>query len=160
MIPWPLTVAFAAPFAGRLADRVTTAWLCAGGGAALAMGLGAIALFPLKDNPLTLVPLTMLCGLGFSLFNVANNRNIFLSAPRERSGAAGGMQATARLIGQTAGAVTMTLLFTMASTTVAPQIGLGIAAALTLVAGLVSTLQVSPLESKTHYGRSRRDIDD
>ena len=102
MTPWPLTVAIVAPFAGRLADRVSTAWLCAVGGVFLAMGLGASALWPLKGDPLPLVPLTMLSGLGFGLFNVANNRSIFLSAPKERSGAAGGMQGTARLFGQTA----------------------------------------------------------
>ena len=43
--------------------------------------------------------------VGFGLFQTPNNRNMLLSAPRERSGAAGGMQATARLVGQTAGAV-------------------------------------------------------
>jgi MFS transporter, DHA2 family, multidrug resistance protein len=149
MIPWPLTVAASAPFAGRLADRVSTAWLCAVGGVFLATGLGAIALWPIKGTPLPLVPFTMLCGFGFALFNVANNRNMFLSAPRERSAAAGGMQGTARLLGQTAGAVIMTLLFTATSTDAAPQLGLGIGAVLTLVAGLVSTLQGTRLERKT-----------
>jgi DHA2 family multidrug resistance protein-like MFS transporter len=102
-------------------------------------------MWPLKGDPLPLVPLTMLCGLGFGLFNVANNRNMFLSAPKERSGAAGGMQGTARLFGQTTGAVIMTLLFTLTSADAAPQIGLGIGAVLTFVAGLVSTLRVSPM---------------
>ena len=100
MTAWPLTVAVAAPFAGRLADRVSTAWLSAVGGMFISTGLGSAALWPLKGNPLLLVPFTMLCGLGFSLFNVANNRNMFLSAPTERSGAAGGMQGTARLFGK------------------------------------------------------------
>jgi len=90
----------------------------------------------------------MLCGLGFGLFNVANNRNMFISAPIERSGAAGGMQGTARLLGQTAGAVIMTLLFTLASADAAPQIGLGIGAVLVFVAGLVSTLRFSPVPSR------------
>jgi MFS transporter, DHA2 family, multidrug resistance protein len=95
----------------------------------------------------------MLCGLGFALFNVANNRNMFLSAPRERSGAAGGMQGTARLLGQTAGAVTMTLLFNLTSAEAAPQLGLGIGAVLTFVAALVSRLRVSRMASKTpHFG--------
>ncbi|MSU37019.1 MAG: MFS transporter [Pedosphaera sp.] len=147
MTPWPLTVAIAAQFAGRLADRVSPAWLCAIGGVCLATGLGAVALWPLKGNPLPLVPFTMLCGLGFAFFNVANNRNMFLSAPRARSGAAGGMQGTARLFGQTASAVVITLLFTLTSADAAPRIGLGIGAALTLAAGLVSTLRVRPRRS-------------
>lgn len=148
MTVWPLTVAMAAPFAGRLADRLSTAWLSAAGGLCLATGLGVAALWPLKGDPLLLIPLTTLCGLGFSLFNVANNRNMFLSAPNERSGAAGGMQGTARLFGQTAGAVIMTLLFTIASADAAPQIGLGIGAVLTFVAGLVSMLRVSPMPTR------------
>ena len=148
MTPWPLTVAIAAPLAGRFADRVSTAWLCVVGGVCLASGLGAAALWPLKGDPMPLVPLTMLCGLGFGLFNVANNRNMFLSAPNERSGAAGGMQGTARLFGQTAGAVILTLLFTLTSADAAPQIGLGIGAVLTFVAGLVSTLRARPLPSR------------
>lgn len=142
MTPWPLTVALAAPMAGRLADRVSTARLCAAGGLCLATGLGAAALWPLQGDPLPLVPLTMLCGLGFGLFNVANNRNMFLAAPRERSGAAGGMQGTARLSGQTAGAVIMTLLFSLSFADAGPRIGLGIGALLTLVAGLASLLRV------------------
>jgi DHA2 family multidrug resistance protein-like MFS transporter len=66
---------------------------------------------------------------------------MFLSAPRARSGAAGGLQGTARLTGQAIGAVIMTLLFTLTSIDFAPRIGLGIAAVLTLVAGLVSMLR-------------------
>lgn len=144
MTPWPLTVAVAAPVAGRLANRISAAWLCAAGAALLATGLAAIALTPLQRNPLPLVPITMLCGLGFGLFNVPNNRTLFLSAPRERSGAAGGLQGTARLAGQTAGAVVMTLLFTVSSADAAPRIGFGIGAALTLAAGLVSLMRVRP----------------
>ena len=144
MTPWPLTVAIAAPLAGHLANRVSTAWLCAAGGACLAVGLAATSLWPLQGSALPLVPLTMLCGLGFGLFQVPNNRNMFLSAPSDRAGAAGGMQATARLAGQTAGGIVMSLLFTVASVESAPRVGLGIGAVLTLVAGFVSVLRVKP----------------
>jgi DHA2 family multidrug resistance protein-like MFS transporter len=139
--PWPLTVALVAPIAGRLADRVPGAWLCALGGALLAAGLAGAALWPLHGTPYVLIPFVSLCGLGFGLFQVPNNRNMFLSAPRERSGAAGGMQGTARLTGQTVGALLMTLLLAMTSVDVAPRVGLGSAALLTLMAGVVSTLR-------------------
>jgi DHA2 family multidrug resistance protein-like MFS transporter len=142
MTPWPLMVAIAAPIAGRLANRISTAWLCAVGGTFLAAGLAAASLWPLQSDPLPLVPITALCGLGFGLFNVPNNRNMFLAAPRERSGAAGGMQGTARLVGQTSGAVLMTLLFILTPADAASRLGLAIGAALTLVAGLVSTVRV------------------
>jgi MFS transporter, DHA2 family, multidrug resistance protein len=146
MTPWPLMVALAAPAAGRLADRMSTATLCATGGACLAVGLAAGSLWPLDGDPLPLLPIVMLCGLGFGLFQVPNNRNMFLSAPLERSGAAGGMQGTARLTGQTAGAVIVSVLFGLVSTDAAPRIGLAIAAMLTLVAGLVSMLRMKQIE--------------
>lgn len=46
-----------------------------------------------------------LCGAGFGLFQSPNNRTMISAAPRERSGAAGGMLATARVLGQATGAV-------------------------------------------------------
>ena len=139
--PWPLSVALVAPSVGRLASRVSGAWLCALGGALLALGLVLAALWPLHGRPLVLVPFCVLCGVGFGLFQVPNNRNMFLSVPRARSGAAGGMQGTARLTGQLLGGVLMTLLFTVTSIDLAPRLGLGVAAMLTLIAGLVSMLR-------------------
>jgi DHA2 family multidrug resistance protein-like MFS transporter len=56
------------------------------------------------------------------------------------------MQGTARLTGQTAGGVTMSLLFSLVSADAAPRVGLAIAAVLTLVAGLVSTLRMKQVE--------------
>jgi DHA2 family multidrug resistance protein-like MFS transporter len=149
--PWPLSVAIVAPIAGRLANRVSTAWLCAAGGLCLALGLTAAALWQLPGTPLALVPFVVLCGAGFGLFQVPNNRNMFLAAPRARSGAAGGMQGTARLAGQTTGAVVMTLLFMLTPVDAAPRIGLAIGAVLTLTAGLVSTLRAAP-EVRAHGG--------
>jgi len=145
MTPWPLTVAVAAPVAGRLANHVPTAWLCAAGAACLALGLAAASLWRLQGSPWPLLPITLLCGLGFGLFQVPNNRNMFMSAPPERAGAAGGLQGSARLAGQTAGGVVMSLLFTVASVESATRVGLGIGALLTMLAALVSMLRVKPL---------------
>jgi DHA2 family multidrug resistance protein-like MFS transporter len=143
MTPWPLTVAIVAPLAGRLANFVSTAWLCAAGGAVLAVGLIAASIAPPQDGAWPLALFTALCGLGFGLFNVPNNRNMFLSTPSSRSAAAGGIQGTARLTGQTIGAVIMTLLFTLVPIDAAPQIGLAIGAVLASVAGLVSLWRVA-----------------
>ena len=142
MTPWPLCVALTATLAGRLAERVSTARLCAVGGGCLALGLAAAALWPLQCEPSVIVPITVLCGLGFGLFQVPNNRSMFLAAPLDRSGAAGGLQGTARLTGQTAGAVVMTLLFSLTAQASAPRIGLGIGAAMALLAGAVSLLRL------------------
>lgn len=138
MSPWPLSVAATAAVSGFLANRAPAAVLCAIGGGILASGLGAMALWPLHGDLRPLLGLTAVCGVGFGLFQVPNNRNIFLSAPAGRSGAAGGMQGTARLTGQTAGAVLVTLLFSAAPLVTAPLIGLGAAAGLALLAAVVS----------------------
>ena len=142
MIPWPLVVALSAPFAGRLADKVSTGWLCAFGAGCMAAGLGLSALWPPGGNMVWLTAATVLSGIGFGFFQTPNNRTMLLSAPRERSGAAGGMQGTARLSGQTAGALVMTLLFALTSVDAAPRLALGIAALFALAAGLVSLARI------------------
>ena len=96
--PWPLMVALAALFAGRLAAPASTAWLCGAGGLCFSAGLAAAALWPLAGNSAAIIPIVMLGGLGFGLFQTPNNRNMFLAAPQERSGAAGGLQGVARLL--------------------------------------------------------------
>lgn len=146
MTPWPLTVAFAAPLAGRLSERVSTAVLCAAGGVCLSVGLTFAALWPLHDNPWPLIAFTVLGGLGFGFFQTPNNRTMLLAAPRERSGAAGGMQASARLVGQTLGAVLIAILLTLAPADAAPRLGLGIAAGLALAGGFISTLRLRKKE--------------
>lgn len=136
MSPWPLAVAATSTLAGRLSDRLPTAWLCALGGAVLALALILSAIWPARN--VLLMVFAAACGLGFGLFQTPNNRNMFLAAPPERSEAAGGMQGTARLTGQTAGAVLMTLLFVVAPVAAAPRIGLAIGGLFALLAGLVS----------------------
>lgn len=53
-----------------------------------------------------------------------------------------GIQGTARLLGQTSGALMMTVLFAMTSIDTAPRVGLAAAAVLTLSSGVVSILRV------------------
>ncbi len=139
--PWPLAVAVAAPLAGRFANRLSGAALGGLGGALLALGLALVASWPVHGDPFALLPFVGMCGAGFGLFQVSNNRNMLMSAPSERSGAAGGTQSTARLTGQTIGAVTMTLLFEATSTKLAPRLGLAIAAGLSALAGLTTLLR-------------------
>lgn len=148
--PWPLMAAVAAWLAGRFARPGATGWLCAVGCACLSAGLGAAGAWPLAGAPAGIVPIVMLCGLGFGLFQVTNNRNMFLSAPFERSGAAGGLQSIARLTGQTAGVVFATLLFGALPLQTAPRMCLAMGALLTLTAGLISTLHPkSPRDTAT-----------
>ncbi len=109
--PMPLGIAAAAPLSGRLVERYPAGLL---GGIGLAIqGTGACLLAILPDHsPYMLVGLgTALVGFGFGIFQTPNNRTLLGTAPPERSGAAGGAQATARLVGQTFGAVLVALMF-------------------------------------------------
>jgi len=135
---WPMAVAVTGLIAGRATDRFSAASQCAVGGVLLASGLLVAALAPARDSVMPLVAGVLLCGAGFGLFQLANNRSLYLSAPEERGAAAGAMQGTARLTGQTMGTLIMSLSFTMASAAVAPRIGLVAGAAFALAAAGIS----------------------
>ena len=122
MTPWPAAVMLTAPLAGRLADRYPVGLLCVIGLALKLIGLVVLALLP-GHPPLPVILVFMaLCGLGFGLFQAPNNRAIIGSAPRERSGGAGGMQGTARLLGQTMGAALTALVFGVFPHGIAPAL--------------------------------------
>ena len=109
--PWPLALACVAPLAGRLADRYPAGLLGGAGLLTLASGLCLLALYPMGGDAAGLLWRMAICGAGFGLFQAPNNRTIMGSAPRRRSGAAGGMLAAARLIGQSIGAAAVAILF-------------------------------------------------
>jgi DHA2 family multidrug resistance protein-like MFS transporter len=76
------------------------------------------------------------CGIGFGLFQSPNNRTIVSAAPKPRSGAAGGMLATGRLLGQTAGAVAVGVAFHLAGIRVTPSLLLAASIAALAAAGI------------------------
>lgn len=145
---WPLAVALTGPFANRLAQRIGSASLCAAGGGVLGAGLLFSALWPAGGSIAPLAIGAALSGLGFGLFQVPNNRTIFLSSPPGRSTAAGGAQGSARLIGQTLGALSMGLLFACAPPFVAARAGLELASVFAIIAGLVSALEMPILSRR------------
>ena len=111
LTPWPLTVAVIGPISGRLADRYPVGILSGSGLAVLSGGLLLLAFLPAHPTPVDIIWRMTICGLGFGFFNTPNNRAILTTAPPARTGGASGMQATARLLGQTLGAALVALLF-------------------------------------------------
>jgi len=145
MTPWPIAVGIAAPFAGRMADKVPSGLLGGIGLAVFAAGLFALSRMGASPDNLSIIWRMALCGLGFGLFQSPNNRTIVSAAPKPRSGAAGGMLATARLLGQTAGAVTVGAAFHLAGLGVTPHLLLAASIAALVAAALSLTrLRVSP----------------
>ncbi len=140
MTPWPVAAAVAALFAGRLADRFPGGMLCATSLFVFAIGLATLAMLPVDAGGFDIAWRMALCGIGFGFFQSPNNRAIISAAPRQRSGAAGGLLATGRHLGQASGAGIVALLFhsgIAAPTTLA----LEIAAVAACFAGLIGIVQ-------------------
>jgi DHA2 family multidrug resistance protein-like MFS transporter len=114
MTPFPLAVAIVAPISGRLADRHSPGLLGGIGLALLTIGLASLALLPAEPSTNDVIWRLTICGLGFGTFQSPNNKMILTSAPRERSGGAGGMLSTARLLGQSLGASLVAAMFGLA----------------------------------------------
>jgi len=108
---WPVALATVAPIAGRLADRHHAGVLGAIGLTSMTTGLVLTALLPANPSTADIMWRLVLCGAGFGIFSSPNNRLMMNAVPRERSGSAGGIIATARTLGQTMGAALVALIF-------------------------------------------------
>ncbi|GAA3886973.1 MFS transporter [Sphingomonas limnosediminicola] len=136
MTPWPLALGVVAPIAGRLADKVRAGLIGAIGLTIFAFGLFMLSRLGTEPSTLDIIWRMAICGIGFGLFQSPNNRTIVSAAPRSRSGAAGGMLATARLLGQTTGAVAVGAAFHLAGVRVGPGLLAASAVAAVIAAGL------------------------
>jgi DHA2 family multidrug resistance protein-like MFS transporter len=139
--PWPVAIGFAAPLAGRLSDRYHAGVLCSIGMLTLCAGLVLLAFLPAGAGAADFLWRMALCGLGFGFFQTPNNRALLSAAPRQRSGAAGGILSTARLLGQTLGAAGVALIF-RANPAAGSNIALLSAAGMSLLAAIVSAARV------------------
>ncbi|RMW99948.1 MFS transporter [Allofranklinella schreckenbergeri] len=141
---WPISIALIAPLAGRLVGRWPGSLLGATGMLMLATGMTALAWMPLYASPWWMGAALALSGAGFGLFQTPNNHIILTSGPPERSGAAGGMQGTARLTGQSLGSALAAGVFAFLPpphVLQGPQTAFAIAAACALLAACASALR-------------------
>ncbi len=112
MTPWPLTTMIISPFAARFVERHN-----AGVTAAVGMGLFAVGIFAMLFlsaegiSKWGIVWRMAVCGIGYGIFQTPNNIVMVTATPIFRTGGAGGMQSTARLVGQTFGATLVTIIF-------------------------------------------------
>jgi DHA2 family multidrug resistance protein-like MFS transporter len=152
---WPLAIVVMAPIAGRLIGRYPDGWLGGIGLSLLSLGLVLLATLPAQPANADIVWRMALCGLGFGLFQSPNNHTIVTSPPAHRSGAASGMLGTARLTGQTLGAVLLAGIFSVWPPHAGrgPFIALGLAAACAAVAAVCSTLRTREPDRRHAEGR-------
>ena len=111
--PWPLLVAFAAPFAGKLSVRYSASVLGSVGLAVLTLGLLLLATLPSSPTNWQIGIRMAICGAGFGFFQTPNNTTLMTAGPAARSGAAGGVVALARTVGWCLGSALVAMIFQM-----------------------------------------------
>ena len=116
MTPWPLATMIVSPLAARFVERHNAGATAAVG--MLVYGVGILLMLALPDQGVdewSVAWRMALCGVGYGLFQTPNNIVMVSSTPLSRSGGAGGMQSTARLVGQTLGSTLVTVVFTLSA---------------------------------------------
>ncbi|MDB5965502.1 MAG: putative transporter, MFS-type, partial [Polaromonas sp.] len=151
MTVWPLATVCVAPVAGLLIARYPGGLLGGIGLGSMALGLGALAALPVQASAADMAWRLAFCGAGFGLFQSPNNHTIITSAPLSRAGAASGMLSSARLTGQSVGAVMVGVIFSLAGVRDGrgPVIALAVAAVLAGFAAVFSSLRLRPAAAST-----------
>ena len=151
MTPWPLATMIVSPIAARYVEKHNP-----GATAALGMAVfivGVLLLLYTGGNPSewNIAWRMAICGIGFGMFQTPNNIVMVMATPVNRSGGAGGMQSTARLVGQTLGATIVSTVFALfAKETTSIAVCLHIAIALALCAGIFSYTRTLGHRSELH----------
>ena len=134
----PVAIMFVAPIAGWMIGKVHPGLLGGVGISLMSISCFLLAFMPQDVQHFGFVWSIMLFGVGFGLFQSPNNHILLSSAPPHRSGSAGGMLASARLIGQTTGAALVAMMFHIFGPT-APHYAMLLAGCLT-VCGTICSL--------------------
>lgn len=110
LLPFPLTMLVVSPLSGWLSDRIAATKLGVTGLAITIAGLLSLAFMSDNLGETGIALRLAFIALGFGLFFAPNTRLLIGRAPKDRAAAAGGLQSTARLLGQAFGAVTVGVL--------------------------------------------------
>lgn len=151
MTPWPLATMIVSPIAARYVERHNP-----GATAAVGMGVfiaGVLLLLFTGSNPAdwNIAWRMAICGVGFGMFQTPNNIVMVMATPVHRSGGAGGMQSTARLVGQTLGATIVSSVFALITSMLgAVQMCLYISIGFALCAGIFSYTRTLGHKSELH----------
>lgn len=148
MTPWPLATMVVSPLAAKFVEKHNPGTTAAAGMGIYALGITLMLLLPTsRVSELNIAWRMALCGIGFGLFQTPNNIVMVIATPIQRTGGAGGMQSTARLVGQTLGATLVTLVFAISQPNLSVHICLCLALGMALVAGIFSLTRASRLKS-------------
>lgn len=109
---WALAILLVAPISGPLADKLSPSKLCLGGSFLLTSGfvtLAAILKWDVNIDGLSLG--VIFCGLGFGLYQAPNLREMMGRVAASESNKASALVACSRVIGQTTGAIMVSIIY-------------------------------------------------
>lgn len=151
MTPWPLATMIVSPFAARYVEHHNPGTTAAIGMAVFVIGV-LLLLFPWNSPSEWDIAWRMaVCGIGFGLFQTPNNIVMVMATPVHRTGGAGGMQSTARLVGQTLGATAVSSVFAVVVTNInAVIICLTLSIIFAICAGIFSYTRTLGHKSELH----------
>jgi DHA2 family multidrug resistance protein-like MFS transporter len=139
--PWPIAAGIMSHISGRMADRVPIRVLGTIGMAGMTSGLVLLGLVGAHPTVFQIVWRAALGGAGFGFFGAPNNRAMVASAPKERSGGAGGISTMSRLLGQSIGVSVVAVIFGLSAnggvTLHGASVALMFGASFTAVSGII-----------------------
>jgi len=139
--PWPIAAGIMSHISGRMADRVPIRVLGTIGMAGMTSGLILLGLVGAHPTVFQIVWRAALGGAGFGFFGAPNNRAMVASAPKERSGGAGGISTMSRLLGQSIGVSVVAVIFGLSAnggvTLHGASVALMFGASFTAVSGII-----------------------
>lgn len=113
MTPWPLATMIVSPIAARFVEKHNPGATAAAGMIVFIAGVALLLTCTGSASEWNIAWRMAICGVGFGMFQTPNNIVMVMATPVNRSGGAGGMQSTARLVGQTLGATLVSTLFAL-----------------------------------------------
>ncbi|QMV15491.1 MFS transporter [Vibrio spartinae] len=147
-LPWPVGIMLTAPHAGRLADKKSPPIISTFG--LIVFGVGLLLLIGLPPTPsvLDIIWRSLVCGVGFGLFQSPNNREMMANVDEKYSSFASGVLAMMRTFGQCLGTAIIGIMLSQAdfvnseqtpfSAANAVHLGLWFASGAVLLASLLS----------------------
>ena len=111
MTPWPLATMIVSPLAARYVEHHNPGATAAAGMGVFVTGVVLLLTCGADPDVWNIAWRMAVCGIGFGMFQTPNNIVMVMATPVHRSGGAGGMQSTARLVGQTLGATLVSSIF-------------------------------------------------
>lgn len=151
MTPWPLATMIVSPLAARYVERHNPGATAAAGMGMFILGILLLLLTGSGAREFDIAWRMAVCGIGFGMFQTPNNIVMVMATPVNRSGGAGGLQSTARLVGQTLGATLVSSIFAiLASELAAVRVCLYMAVGFALCAGIFSYVRTVGHKKELH----------